>query len=126
MPNTARQLREALGKMIQGEWRVLEKKDDTLVVGIDNTTHVEGVDTNFVTVLFEADWATDDDVNGIALMHNLLPTLLDEYEKLEREAEAGRALAEAVEKVDHFNADAIHLVGALSAYHAVCGKGEGV
>lgn len=52
--------------------------------------------------------------------------LRKQIEKLEREAEAGRALAEAVEKIDHFNADAIHLVGALSAYHTSCGRGEGV
>lgn len=75
---------------------MLEKKDDTLVIGIDNSTSVEGVTTDFVSVLFEADWATDDDVESIITIRNLLPTFITEYEALQRKADA---LAEAVEKM---------------------------
>lgn len=71
-----------------------------------------------------------DDGALIALfdIRNVLPTLLDEHEKLEREAEAGRALAEAILKCNEdvsvlFPKD-VYL--ALSAYHTACGKGEGV
>lgn len=125
MSNTAQQLREALGKMTGGRWfydgmcylfTELPKMGDQMLADghceDEEGFRIRGVGANL---------PLKDNAEGIALMHNLLPALLDEYEKLkqkvrvlngtlvltdlqlkdaEREAAAGRVLAKLIDEIN--------------------------
>ena len=118
-------LREALGKATEGEWwfdgityifTKHPKTGDQMIAD----DHVEEPAEPVIRMRGAgAQLPIEDNARFITLAHNLMPQLLDEFEKLEREAEAGRKLAEELSKTKTG-----YDFPALSTYRTACGSEE--